>query len=138
MSRSQTRDLLFRLVFSYFFNKDSAGTSSLQGLLDEAPLPTEEIDYIQTVFDCVKSNIEEIESLLSQKLKKGLQVKDIYPIDKAILICAVALANYFGEDKPLVINESVRLAQKYSTENSPKFINGVLSSIYDLKGRVDA
>lgn len=134
MSRSQTRDMLFRLVFSYFFNKDGANMSSLQDMIEEAPLPTEEEEYLQTCFESIQNNIDEIECLLEKNLKKGISVKDIYPVDRAILLCAISQINYFSEDKPLVINESVRLAKKYSTENSPKFINGVLSSIYDLKG----
>jgi len=36
-----------------------------------------------------------------------------------------------NESVGLAINEAVELAKKYSTDNSPKFVNGVLSSIYN-------
>ena len=39
--------------------------------------------------------------------------------------------NYIKENpKEVVINEAVELAKKFSTEKSPKFINGVLADIF--------
>ena len=48
---------------------------------------------------------------------------------KLILVC-VAEIDYLDEEIGVCINEAVRLAKKYSTDRSPSFINGVLSSIY--------
>ena len=56
----------------------------------------------------------------------------IAPVDRAILevgICELL----FDEEIPdlVAINEAIELAKEFGVENSSKFVNGVLSSIYD-------
>jgi N utilization substance protein B len=59
-------------------------------------------------------------------------------IDRCLLRLAVC-EMMFLEDAPVpvIIDEAIELAKKYSTENSGKFVNGVLDSIakqHNLKG----
>ena len=42
----------------------------------------------------------------------------------------MASIDYLEQAMSLSVNEAVELAKKYSTEKSPSFVNGVLSSIY--------
>ena len=52
-------------------------------------------------------------------------------IDKTLLRAAVYELVYMSETPPkVVINESVELAKTFGGENSAKFINGVLGTIY--------
>ena len=53
-------------------------------------------------------------------------------VDRNVLRLATYEINYF-EDIPnaVTINEAVELAQKYSTAESGKFINGVLSNFME-------
>lgn len=56
----------------------------------------------------------------------------IAPIDRAILEVGICELLFDPKVPDLVaINESIELAKEFGTENSSKFINGVLSSIYD-------
>ena len=66
----------------------------------------------------------------SLQQKKGLTLNSIYKLDYAILLVAIASIDYLEESISLAINEAVELAKKYSTDKSPSFVNGVLSSIY--------
>lgn len=56
----------------------------------------------------------------------------IAPVDRAILELSVAEL-LFDKDIPalVAINEGIELAKEYGTESSSKFVNGVLSSLYD-------
>ena len=51
-------------------------------------------------------------------------------VDRAILRLSVYQLKYC-EDIPckVVINEAIELAKKYSTEQSPRFVNGVLDAV---------
>ena len=61
---------------------------------------------------------------------KGYTIDRLYKVDLAIIILAVIEVKYVKETpKEVVINEAVELAKKFSTEKSPKFINGVLADI---------
>jgi N utilization substance protein B len=58
----------------------------------------------------------------------------IAPVDRAILELGISELLYDSKIPDLVaINEAIELAKEFGTENSSKFINGVLSSIYDAK-----
>jgi transcription antitermination factor NusB len=56
-------------------------------------------------------------------------------LDRNILRLAAYELIYRNDTPPKVaINEAIELAKKYSTENSPTFVNGVLDKIYSLYG----
>lgn len=58
----------------------------------------------------------------------------IAPIDRAILQIGIAEMLYDSTIPDLVaINEAIELAKSFGVESSSKFINGVLSSVYDDK-----
>lgn len=56
----------------------------------------------------------------------------IAPLDRAILEIGIYELS-FDENMPnlVAINEAIELAKEFGNENSSKFINGVLSSIYE-------
>ena len=52
-------------------------------------------------------------------------------MDKVILRMSIAEIIFFGDIPPEVsINEAIELAKKFSTDQSSKFINGMLDAIY--------
>ena len=54
----------------------------------------------------------------------------INPMDKSILLLAMAEIKYFDDIPPVVsVSEATGLARKYSTEKSADFVNGVLSGV---------
>ena len=66
---------------------------------------------------------------MASKLK-GYTPDRLYKVDLAILVLAIIELKYVKENpKEVIINEAVELAKKYSTEKSPKFINGILADI---------
>ena len=127
MSRSGARDYGFKLVFEYLFSQDFI----IEDELEKESLEGEEKDYALSILNFLKENFNEVENKLSSFLRKPLTIKDIYTLDHAILLTSIIQIDYMKEDKALVINEAVRLAKKYSTDKSPSFINGILSSIYN-------
>ena len=71
----------------------------------------------------------EINEIISSNLK-GYTIERLYKIDLAILVLAVIELKFIKENpKEVIINEAVELAKKFSTEKSPRFINGVLADI---------
>ena len=68
---------------------------------------------------------------------KDYTISRIYKVDLVILKLAVFELLFSTEKTPtkVVINEAVEMAKKYSTDNSFRFVNGVLASI--SKGEID-
>lgn len=52
-------------------------------------------------------------------------------VDRAILRMAVHQLCYCSDDIPpkVVINEAIEIAKKFSTQQSPRFVNGVLDAV---------
>ena len=72
-----------------------------------------------------------------EKLATGWKLDRIARVDLSILRLAIVELLIGIEDPtppdPVVINEAVVLAKKFSTEDSGKFINGILASIMKEK-----
>ena len=80
------------------------------------------------------SGVRTHQALIDAKIQ---QAASMWPMDqmahadKAIMRLAVYELLFVSEVPPkAVINEAVELAKIYSSENSPRFINGVLGTIY--------
>lgn len=155
MSRSLARDCGFKRVFEYLFNKELCDKENVLSqnfvtpqeiennfiteeelikldaeLFNENELSAEELEFSKSILQAVKSNFDDINKKILDNLKKNLQLKDIYKLDYALLLVCIAEIDYLNEELGICINEAVRLAKRYSTDKSPSFINGVLSSIY--------
>ena len=121
MKRSNARELAFKTIYSKFFNTEDN---------DELELTdTEGMEFITKILKSFAQNYEEINEIITSHLK-GYTVERLYKIDLAIIMLAVVELKFIKETpKEVVINEAVELAKKYSTEKSPRFINGVLADI---------
>lgn len=122
MSRKDARELAFKTIYSKFFNADA-----------DLEMPTDinisDMEFVTKILNNFANNYEEINSTISNCLK-GYTIDRLYKIDLAILVLAVIELNYIKENpKQVIINEAVELAKKFSTDKSPKFINGVLADI---------
>lgn len=75
-------------------------------------------------------NLSEIDSLIREHVKNWGDLERLTTIDKNILRLGVYELLY-EDDIPtgVVMAEAVKLAELYGTENSARFVNGVLSSI---------
>ena len=121
MKRSNAREIAFKTIYSKFFTTEDNLASDEENDLNE--------EFISKILDVYKNNKDEINDLISSKLK-GYTLNRLFKIDLAILTLAVIELNYIKENpKQVIINEAVELAKKYSTEKSHKFINGVLADI---------
>lgn len=66
-------------------------------------------------------------------LLEGWTIERLPTIDRLLMRMGVYELEQTGIAAPIVINEAVELAKKFSTENSGRFVNGVLSSVAKAK-----
>ena len=118
--RSEARENAFKTIYSKFFNIDE------DNLQQNLPSNNE---LTNKIVDCYITNNAEINNLISANLK-GYTLERVYKIDLAILVVAIIELNYIKENPTqVIINEAVELAKKFSTDKSPKFINGFLAGL---------
>ena len=87
--------------------------------------------YVLQICKVFKENKQEIDDYIN-KFAFGWDIERIFKIDKDILRIAIAEIIYI-KDAPhkVVIDEALELAKKYSTDDSPSFINGILARIVE-------
>lgn len=88
-------------------------------------------EYILAICEKYQNNREEIDKMISE-FAFGWDIERIFKIDKDILRIAITEL-VFIKDAPhkVVIDEALELAKKYSTDDSPSFINGILARIVE-------
>ncbi|RKD27876.1 NusB antitermination factor [Caminicella sporogenes DSM 14501] len=136
MSRKLARETLMQALFQIEFQKIydfKAVENFIEGVIDNK----KDRQFIEEMVNLFIENKEEIDKNIEENLK-GWKLSRISKIDLSILRIAVAEILY-REDIPIKvsINEAIELAKKFSEDESPNFINGLLASLVSKKGLND-
>ena len=113
-------------ALSLLYEADAKGASPA-AVLDEQVLPPEE--FAADVVQGVEQFQAEVDELI-RKFAKGWTLERMPVIDRTLLRMAIYELGH-RPDVPTgaVISEAVELAKRYSTDDSGKFVNGMLSRI---------
>ena len=94
----------------------------------EKPRP-DHLDYTVSLVEGVAKNLDRIDELISS-YAEGWTIDRMPVVDRNLARIAVYELLYADDvDAPVAINEAVELAKQLSTEDSPRFLNGVLARI---------
>ncbi len=131
MKRTEMREHIFRMVFSYEFNTDEEMPEQMQlyfEQLETVPLESETTYIRDKVLDIILHS-EEIDKLINEHVT-GWKTSRMSKVDLSILRLAVYEMKW-DDDVPegVAINEAVELAKKYSGDDAPAFVNGVLAKL---------
>lgn len=144
MSRTFARETAFRALFQLDFNHGEIDEREIYEALaigaaidaasefdEEEVLTRKNLVYVGEAVKNVMAHLEEIDEIIKAHLKKNWTLSRLASADRNILRLAVYELK-FAEDKDsagVAINEAVKLAKKYGTDDSGRFVNGVLSAI---------
>jgi len=97
-------------------------------VLDALPLAPD--DLAVELVQGVGAHRDPIDALLTRLVAPRWTLARLAAVDRAILrIGAYELLEAHDRSKALVINEAVVLARRFGTDDSPRFVNGVLASV---------
>jgi len=129
----RTRARAWALQIHYQWDvRDRKGT--LTDVLEEVTVMRRIADsrmpYLRRLAAELDARGDELEELLELALDNW-RMDRLALLDRGILRIAAAELIYFDEIPPKVsIQEAVRLAERYSGPESPRFVNGVLDALY--------
>lgn len=132
MKRSELREHIFKLLFGVEFREDADFTEQTGTYVREIEGADEkEQEYIQTKVQRIADRIQEIDELINTHTK-GWKTSRMNKVDLTILRLAVYEMKW-DDSVPVgvAINEAVELAKKYSSDDGPAFVNGVLARLAD-------
>lgn len=128
MTRTQIRELTFKLIFSIQLQKDDKDLQ-VENFIKDLELNETSSKYILDTFYGVEKNITDIEGLIKANIKQDWTLERLSKVDIAILKLAIYEIKYANLPFKVVINEAVEIAKAYGDDNSPSFVNGVLAKI---------
>ena len=118
----RTREYLIQAIFQMLFD-DQKATKIIKQFKEEHKSKKVDFEMFSASIKSVEENKEKIEASIESLSIKNTSVE---LIDKSILYFAIN-EMLFGElDKPIIIDESLRLSKKFSSPESYKFINASL------------
>lgn len=126
--RHLARTCVMQTLFSVEFRSSDA-KDLLEKVLEEfAPKLTEK-EFAYDTLEGVLKNEKKIHKII-QKFAPQWPVEKIARVDRAVLEIGIYEIAFTDDIPPVVaINEAIEMAKHFGDENSPKFINGVLSSV---------
>lgn len=95
-------------------------------------------EFVYTLSHGVAERIKELDDILTP-IAPEWPISDIAAIDRNVLRMGVYELKYSGKTVPpkVAINEAVELAKAFGSDNSSKFINGVLGTVFRELGLDD-
>ena len=118
----KTREYLIQAIFQMLFS-DQKASQIINQFKNEHKNKKVDFTLFTNSLNSIRNNRRRIESILI-----SLNIKDsnIEIIDKSIMYFAINEMIRGDLDRPIVIDESLRLSKKFSSPESYKFINASL------------
>ena len=126
------------VTLQVLYEVDSAGHEAeriIAHLATKEGLSEENKAFVRHLVNGVIQNKEAIDRNI-QRFAPAWPLEQMAVVDRNILRLAIFEILFDNEvSVKVAINEAVELAKKFGSENSPKFINGVLGSVSALADR---
>ncbi len=126
MKRRDQRIKVMTCVYQYLLTN-----RSIDDIFDE----NIDIDDKESISFIVENTIEtinhldELTSLIKEKLVKTWDFERLGYLEQALLLMSAYEIKYTNIDKPIIINEALEIAKQYCDNEAPKLINGVLDRL---------
>jgi len=135
-SRRKGRILAFQALFSWDAQFSQTGDASIQeGLLDfswadeDAPRNEKSAAFPRLLVTGTVTHIADVDSMI-QKHLENWELSRLNKVDLSVLRMSVYTLMFQSETPPsVVIDEAVEISREFGTDDSYRFINGVLDSV---------
>ena len=130
MGRSELREHIFKMIFGLEFTEEEQIEKQLELYLDQQDEVSEkDRSYMLAKAKAIAEKVCEIDAMINENAT-GWKTTRMNKVDLSILRLAVYEMK-FDDDVPVkvAINEAVELAKRFSGDEGPAFINGVLGKL---------
>lgn len=126
MSKSRNaREFALKVLFQVEVGK-LPPDEALEVSFEEARPPQDDRPYIEELVRGVAAEEAELDRVI-EALAEGWRLDRLAKVDKNVLRVALYELKHHPElPVSMVINDAVEIAKKYSTEDSGRFVNGIL------------
>lgn len=130
MSRRKSREMALQTLFQLDYNTADKN-DALQAVLSENNNPGENTrEYTEYLVNGTQEHLDQIDSIISE-VSSEWKIDRMAGIDRNIARMAIYEMNFGNEQisPNVVINEAVELAKIFGTDESSRFVNGILGAL---------
>lgn len=126
-TRHHARMAVVSLVYAFDLGNQSIAEYSDE-ILEDKKIRNKQKEFALTLFRGVMEHLEEIDKQIVAHLKDW-DFERLGSIERATLRLGAYEILFSELDSAVVINEAIEIIKAFGSEQSPKFINGVLDAI---------
>jgi N utilization substance protein B len=124
-------------LYAHIFQKDISPLELLEDDLKNEPSDNIDVELSKTLLEGYRKHSQEIDKIIMVAAPEW-PIEKINAVDLAVLRLAIFELLFFKEVPPKVaIDEAVEVAKQFGGENSHRFVNGVLGTIYRQSPRYE-
>jgi len=135
MSRRKAREMALQTLFQMDFNENIMTEPALEMVFGEYEIVADKDKlYAKQLIAGAKESLTEIDAII-EKSAYDWKLERMPGVDRNIVRLAIYELKFSTEPTPpgVVINEAVELAKEYGTEESARFVNGILGALVKNK-----
>ncbi|HYR87315.1 MAG TPA: transcription antitermination factor NusB [Terriglobia bacterium] len=126
--RRKAREYALQMLFQWDITRDTIDQIA-PAFFENHDEPPAVVDFARLLATRTVEHVEEIDVLI-QRHAEHWRLDRMAIVDRNILRMATQEFLYDKETpKTVVINEAIEIARRFSSQESPQFINGILDSI---------
>lgn len=134
MSRRKAREMAVQALFQLDFNQVNTETAMEAVMNERAEISDSAKQYAQILVKGTQQCLEQIDAIISLASTEW-KLDRMAAVDRNIARVAIYEMKFGDEQLPpnVAINEAVEVAKTFGTEDSSRFINGILGSLVKKK-----
>jgi N utilization substance protein B len=133
MSRKNAREIAMNVLYQMAIHEDYA-SQTFEPYMSSVLTDEDDVRYVHAVVNAFSDHKETIDTAIGKYLK-GWTFDRLAKLDLSILRLAASEIFFVDEVSTAVaINEAVNLAKKFSDDETPGFVNGVLGELVRNEG----
>jgi N utilization substance protein B len=126
-TRHHARMAVVSLLYAFDLGNQSIAEYTDE-ILEDKKIRNKQKDFALTLFRGVMDNLKSVDEAIIKHLKEW-DFDRLGSIERATLRLGAYEIMFTELDPPVVINEALEVTKAFGSEQSPKFINGVLDAI---------
>lgn len=133
MTRRNARELVMQMIYEGNFHDEAERERIIYEKITEMDAEEKKqnkgmIQFIESLYFGILGHLQEIDEFIERSATNWSFAR-IAKVDLSILRLAIYELKFTDVPQKVAVNEAVEIAKEYSTEKSPRFINGVLGSV---------
>ena len=135
MTRNEKREIIIKVLYETIMLEKANTNYNLEDLISE--LTEEKDEFISETLKNILTNKDKIIEVSNKYLKDKWEFSRLAVPDQAIIMLGVYELLYTDTPNKVAIDEAIELSKKYSNDDIPKVINGILDSVLHNEEKIN-